>query len=427
MTSDEQALLQSVADMKDEQIASTRDLVAIPTVNPYSGDDSAGSEAAGQDWIEQEMRQMQGDVRRIDVPDNVYELGRIIGPSDRSWSDRQNVVGEWTLGSGDGKCIVLNNHMDTVGTDGMEFDPFDPVMKDGLMYGRGSSDTKGNMVMGLVAVKAILANSSGLDGRIIFESVVDEECNGAGAGTLACCFEGITGDIAICLDGSTGGLVNGCMGIATSRVLVSGKGGHSSTGGSVSAIDKAIAVKEQIDVFRDEHVEAHPSCVINIGMFHSGTLPAIVPGEAELQLNMSYDTQDAELSEEAFGVWDGAVFRQRFQDAMAGMGHLDEWFNRKPVRVEWIKDMYPFISDANDPLIQIVANAASEVREEEVCVKPMTAWFDGAHLARRLGIPCVGAGRGTPGKPHSADEYVVIDDLLKGAQSLALALYRLLQ
>ena len=55
--------------------------------------------------------------------------------------------------------------------------------------------------MGLVVVEALLKHGGGLNGRIVFESVVDEECNGGGAGTLACCEAGITGDVAICLDG----------------------------------------------------------------------------------------------------------------------------------------------------------------------------------------------------------------------------------
>jgi len=426
MTSEEQTLLRDVADLADEQISATRDLVAIPTVNPYSGDSSAGSEAAGQDWIEQTLLGMNAEVRSIDVPFDVYSLGKMTGPPGRSWAGRRNVVGEWVIGSGDGKCIVLNDHMDTVGTDGMEFDPFDPVVKDGIMYGRGTSDTKGNMVMGLTAVKALLANSSGLNGRIIIESVIDEECNGAGAGTLACCLAGVEGDIAICLDGSTECLANGCAGIATSRLLVAGKGGHSSAGESVSAIDKAIVVKERIDEFRTQHTADYPGCTVTIGIFKSGTLPAIVPGEAELQLNMNYDIGDAMQSEKTLGTWDGSVFRQRFEEAMADMGKVDDWFKSKPVRVEWIKDMYPFKSDPNDPLIRIVADAACEIRGKTVPVEPMGAWFDGAHLARCLGIPCVAVGCGTPGKPHSADESAVIDDLLKGAQGLALSLYRLL-
>ena len=194
MDEHEQRVLREVARLQAQQLEWTRQLVRIPTVNPYSGDDSAACEAAGQDWFAGRVGELGAAVRRVAVPEDVYERGGIIGPAGRSWAGRDNVVGTWTLGGGDGPTVLINDHMDTVGTAGMTVAPFDPVEAEGRLYGRGTSDTKGNLVMGLVAVAAVLQHTAGLRGRIVFESVVDEECNGAGAGTLACCLAGITGD-----------------------------------------------------------------------------------------------------------------------------------------------------------------------------------------------------------------------------------------
>jgi acetylornithine deacetylase/succinyl-diaminopimelate desuccinylase-like protein len=57
----------------------------------------------------------------------------------------------------------------------------------------------------------------------------------------------------------------------------------------------------------------------------------------------------------------------------------------------------------------------------------MTAWFDGAHLARQLQAPVVGLGCGTPGCAHSSTEYAGLDDLYAGARAVALAVRRFLQ
>ena len=56
----------------------------------------------------------------------------------------------------------------------------------------------------------------------------------------------------------------------------------------------------------------------------------------------------------------------------------------------------------------------------------MTAWFDGAHLASQLHVPVLGVGAAPPEAPHSSNEYVVLSDLFAGAETIALALHRLL-
>lgn len=426
MTEQEKALTRRVEKLREKLVAWTAELVAIPTVNPYSGDASAGTEARGQDWIEGRFKQLGGSVRRVPVPGDVYERGGVIGPADRSWDGRENVVSEWTFGNGDGTCIILNDHMDTVGTEGMEFDPFDPVVRDGKMFGRGTSDTKGNMIMGLMAVEALLAQDHGLNGRIIFESVVEEECSGGGAGTLACCLAGITGDSAICLDGQKGDFNNGCNGITTARLRVKGRAGHGAMGDTVNAIDKAVLVKEVVDAFAAQHREAFSTCHVNLGMFHAGTHPAIVPDEAELQINMPYALSDAEQAEAETGQWNGSLFRARFEQAMAQLAAKDPWFASEPVDVFWIKDIYPFLCDPADPAIQLVLQAATEIEGAPAAALPMPAWFDAAHLARQLNIPTLGMGAGSPGRAHSAGEYVVIDDLVAGAKTVALTLHRFL-
>jgi len=427
MEASERGLLESVARQRDRLVQWTRDLVAIPTVNPYSGDDSAGTEAPGQEWVSERFGEMGAQVRTVPVPTDVYARGGIIGPAGRSWEGRDNVVAEWVVGSGEGRCVLINDHMDTVGTAGMEIDPFDPQVRDGRIYGRGTSDTKGNLVMGLVAVQALLENAGDLNGRIVYESVVDEECNGAGAGSLACCLAGVTGDVALCLDGDTSRVDIGCNGVVTARVSVRGQGGHGSVGGVVSALDKGIVVKEAIDAFAALHRQVYPHCPVNIGVFRAGTLPAIVPGEAELQINLNYDVADAAAAEGQTGHWDGRHFRDRFEAAMAALGEVDDWLGAHPAEVFWIKDMYPFAADPADPLIGIIAAAATEARGEPLPVEANPAWFDGAHLARQLRVPVAGMGYGTPGCPHADVEYVEIEALEEGARAVALSLHRLLR
>jgi acetylornithine deacetylase len=423
---DEQ-LLQAVGRLRQQQLEWTRELVRIPTVNPYSGDDSAGGEAAGQEWLERRLRELGAVTSRIPVPADVYARGGIIGPVGRSWEGRDNVVGTWVLGDGHGPTVLINDHMDTVGTAGMTVAPHEPVEAAGRLYGRGTSDTKGNLVMGLIAVAALLQCADGRRGRIVFESVVDEECNGAGAGTLACCLAGVTGDIALCLDGDRTHVDIGCNGVATARVRLVGQAAHGSGTGAVSALDKGIAAKAAVDRFTAAHQAEFPHCPVNIGVFRAGTLAAIVPGEAEMQINLNYDVCDAAAAERQQGHWGGCLFRTRFERAMAGLQDQDDWFAAHPPEVSWIKDMYPFRCDPADARIQTVLAAAALVRGEPVEARSLPAWFDAAHLARQLRIPAVGLGFGAPGTAHAAGEYVVLEDLFAGARTVALCLDWLLR
>jgi acetylornithine deacetylase len=426
MTPPERRLFDRIDSLRDRLFTWTAELVAIPTVNPYSGDASAGIETEGLDWFAARCRELGAAVRRVPVPPDVYARGGLIGPAGRSWKDRDNVVAEWVFGDGEGTCLLLNDHMDTVGTDGMTVPPFRPEVRDGRLYGRGSSDTKGGLMSGLVAVKALFDESAGLRGRVVFEAVVDEECNGGGAGTLACCLAGVTGDLVLCLDGSAGSLYTGCNGVATARLTVRGRAGHSSGSGSISAIDKAIAVKQAVDAFGREHTARWPMCLVNVGIFRAGTLPAIVPGEAEIQLNMSYPPEDAEAAVEQGMPWGGAIARARFEQAMADMAGRDPWFVEKPVEVGWIKDLYPFECDAANRWVLLAQRAASDAWGRPIPLSFLPAWFDAAHLARHLRAPVVGMGAGVSGAAHSSDEYVLLENLERNARAVALTLRRAL-
>lgn len=421
----ESKLLSTADQLRDQQLAWTRALIAIPTVNPYSGDSSAGIETAGQQWFAEQCHALGGCVNTIPVPDDIYRRIGLIGTAGRSWKARENVVSTWEFGCG-GPTVILNTHMDTVGTEGMVFDPFDPRIHGGRLYGRGTSDSKGNLIVGLTALAALRRHAGKLNGRVILESVVDEECNGAGAGTLACCLAGIDGDFSICLDGSYDAIHNGCNGIATPRLTIEGRAGHAATGGAINAIDKAFMVKQAIDVFADQHMQTFPGCRINLGVFRSGTLPAIVPASAEMQLNISYATDDARSAEETNGCWNGALLRQRFEQMLDQLAATDAWFKNHPVRVEWLKDVYPFYCAADDAHSQTVIRAVQELASDPIPVHPMPAWFDAAHLSRVLGKPVLGIGSGTPGCSHGADEYADIDCLYQGTRKVALSLHRLL-
>lgn len=139
-------------------------LVQTNSVNPHLDPDGKGEQEIGiyiSDLLES-----------LHVETSINSLG----------PDRLNVIG--TLkGSGTGKSIMLNAHMDTVGIKGME-DPFSATIKDGKLYGRGAYDMKGSIAAMLAMAKAIKEQNIELAGDVILAFVADEEFESVGTQQL---------------------------------------------------------------------------------------------------------------------------------------------------------------------------------------------------------------------------------------------------
>ena len=89
---------------------------------------------------------------------------------------RPSVIGT-ARGTGGGAALLLNAHLDTVGTEAMEA-PFDPRVENGRLYGRGSYDMKGALAAAMLALAD--AARLGLAGDVILTAVADEEVGSLG-------------------------------------------------------------------------------------------------------------------------------------------------------------------------------------------------------------------------------------------------------
>ncbi|HEY3070091.1 MAG TPA: M20/M25/M40 family metallo-hydrolase [Gaiellaceae bacterium] len=136
-------------------------LVAIDSVNPDLVPGGAG----------------EGEIARF-VGGWLEEAGLEV-ESDEVAPGRFNVVGI-ARGSGGGRSLILNAHMDTVGVAGME-SPFSARSEDGRLYGRGAYDMKASLAAIMLA--GAKAANAGLRGDVIVTAVCDEEV--ASIGTAA--------------------------------------------------------------------------------------------------------------------------------------------------------------------------------------------------------------------------------------------------
>ena len=140
------------------------DLVAINSVNPQLEEGGKGEAAIG-DYIYHKLQSF-GFESSIEP----------IAPG------RVNVIGRWK-GQGNGKSLIINAHMDTVGVNGMS-EPFSPKIVEGKLFGRGAYDMKGSIAAMLGMAKAIAKNQTDLSGDLILTFVADEEYESVGTQQL---------------------------------------------------------------------------------------------------------------------------------------------------------------------------------------------------------------------------------------------------
>lgn len=100
---------------------------------------------------------------------------------------RLNVTGR-IPGTGGGRSLMLNGHMDTVGQGGMA-DPFSGRVEDGRLYGRGSYDMKSGLAAMLGVAHTLRAAGTRLEGDLILSFVADEEYESLGAVAMAEAFK----------------------------------------------------------------------------------------------------------------------------------------------------------------------------------------------------------------------------------------------
>src|SRR5258708_10115098 len=145
------------------------DLVAIPSVNPM-GRDVHGSEYLEtrlSDYLERFFHKLGVECQRMEVlPGRSNVVARIDRP-------------------GASVTVLLDAHQDTVPVAGMTIEPFQPVVKEGRLYGRGACDVKGGMAAMLAAFARLVAERPKLAASVVVSCTCDEESTAAGAKALA--------------------------------------------------------------------------------------------------------------------------------------------------------------------------------------------------------------------------------------------------
>jgi acetylornithine deacetylase len=345
--------------------------------------------------------------------------------SDRSnFKGNPNAVGIMR-GTGGGKSMILNGHIDVVPAGDMkdwDRDPFSGYIESGKLFGRGSTDMKGGTASLLMAMEAIKNSGIKLKGDVIFQSVIEEESGGAGS--LAAVLRGYKADAAIIPEPTNMKLFPKQQGSMWFRISVKGKGAHGGTRyEGVNAIEKAMQVIDglrKLETERNERItdpffDSIPIPIpINIGKIQAGDWPSSVPDLAIIEGRMGVAPN--ETQEEA---------KREMAAALSQVSNADTWLEENNPVLEWFGGSWlPGDLNPEHELIRVITESYKGVKEQEPLIEASPWATDGGILSKVGGIPVVVFGPGVTETAHQANEYIRLEDVFESAEIIALTLLK---
>ncbi len=410
--------------LKNTLVKHTQDTIRIRSVNPtYIGvkyEEELGGETKVNEFVEQILKDLGFKTDLF-----AHEEGR------------KNLVG--TLkGTGNGKSLMFNGHVDVV-PPGPDEDwtiagPWSGEIKDGKIYGRGSTDMKGGNIAAIAAIRGILDAGYKLKGDIIYESVVGEEMMNTDAGTGACIKKGYKADACINVEPSAPpyslAVIPASPNVSYMRVTIEGKAVHASmrdelirAGGGgdqigVSSIDKAMIIYEGLRKLEDEwgRTKTHP---LFTRPGHFTIHPGVITGGP----NGAFVISNKSTIE--YAIWGHPKdsyeqIQKEIEDTIKKWALTDPWLTKHPPKVEWLLFWPAFDLPIDAPISRLCGQAYEAVMNEPAKYYGFAAVDDAAFL-NMAGIPTVTIGPGDLRVAHGPNEYVKIDELVKAAKIYAYA------
>ncbi len=361
----------------DPVIRLLRDLVAIDSVNPSLVPGGAG-EAAVAERIASALSAAGIDVEVTEVAPG-----------------RPNVVGV-IEGRGPGRTLMLCGHTDTVGVEGMTA-PFDPVARDGRLYGRGSQDMKSGVAAMLDAATHV-ARHGGLErGRLVVAAVADEEHASAGAEALV---EAHTADGAVVTEPTDLRMATTHKGFEWVEVTTRGRAAHGSRPAegrdAILHMGRVLARLEAVDAAFAAG-PAHPRlgrASLHASTIHGGQALSVYPDRCALRLERRTVTGEAP-----------DVGLTEVQAILAALGRADPELD---AAAQQLLTRPPHEIPDDHPVCRELGRALRG-RDLDAAPTAMSFWTDAAILGR-AGIPAALFGPTGAGL-HGAEEYVEIDSV----------------
>ena len=178
MNSEESAPINWIRKNQDKLVKLIQDLVRIPSVSGKEGD--------VQKFIFKKLTELNlepkyvyPDIETLRKNEDFFETTSF---TKYGYEDRPNVTATFK-GTGNGRSICLNGHVDVVSPEPVElwtFDPWGGEKEGDFIYGRGAGDMKAGVASIILAIQALKETNTKLKGDVFLETTIDEEDGGIG-------------------------------------------------------------------------------------------------------------------------------------------------------------------------------------------------------------------------------------------------------
>ncbi len=344
-----------------------------------------------------------------------------------NYKDRPNVIGIWR-GSGGGRSLILNSHIDTVTVEPKEkwtYDPFGAEIVSGIMYGRGTSDDKGGIAAAMEAVRCLIDLGIRLRGDVFLESVVNEEH--AGNGTLACIAREYFADAAISGEPSENKVRLGACGGVYWGVNLTGRVLHTK-GRWKGNVQKGVSAIEKLPGVINHLLELE-------SIQNEKPVSGFYAGEKPFSLNIgrvwggSYDTASAgscTLRGSIYFSPDGGAVKEVMDLVREYVGKAadeDPWLRKNPPEVLFFHHDDAYRMSPEEEIVKTILVSGEETLGQKPQIIAGMGANDCRHLVNQGKIPSAIFGPGTGDQAHTIDESIKIDNLISNVKALALSIY----
>lgn len=382
-------------------LISEADLVALTTALVAAGGENPGGTEEATVQVLTEFSRAAG----LDVATETVAEGR------------PNFTAVLPGGSMPGMLFLGHSDVVPAGT-GWERPPFEPYIRDGRLFGRGSTDMKGGLAAVLIALKALKAAGIELPFNAALACTVDEEDLGIGIRAYtasAAADPAFSYSACVVAEPTDLETVIGCRGDSYIELKVTGKSAHSGRpADGRNAIDAAARILELVRkdhaLLQEKQDPLLGAGTWNIGLIQGGTGTSMVAAECTVSLDRRLMPDD-----------DAQQILDRLLAQVREAGIDTDGIS---VSARVTMEMPGFRTSEDHPLVSNSVAALADAGVDSA-IRGWTAACDGGFVVRDLGVPAIVMGPGgLNDQAHQVNESVSIAEVVAAARAYALLCLR---
>ncbi|MEM2292510.1 MAG: M20 family metallopeptidase [Nitrososphaerota archaeon] len=338
-------------------------------------------------------------------------------------SNRPNIIANltWKI---NGNTVMLSGHTDVNPPEGMIIPPFEGIIKNGNVYGRGALDMKGGIAAMAYSLALLRRCNLSLKGSAIFAGVVGEAIGGS-EGTKYL-INHLPTNISMGIVGEPTGfsVVVAHKGMEWFEIIIRGKAAFGATPElGINAIEKGVDFINQLrkELYPKLNKKSHPlvgSPTLNIGFiegYGGHRRPNVVPDYCRIMVDRRLIP--GEDGEQAFA---------ELLEIIKQLSYVDKDFIAEVRRLPEMADRRPMEIPVDHPIVESIKKACVTVMKQEPKVVGGSGFTDAAYFVNDAKIQTVVFGPGLYTGPESyIEESIKIDDVLNASMIYALTIYNI--